>query len=45
MQVSRETVGGEAVMVLTVDASASAEVLERIAGEVQANVAVGVDLV
>jgi D-3-phosphoglycerate dehydrogenase len=45
MQVSRDAVGGEAVMVLTVDASATSEVLERIAGEVEANLAVGVDLV
>ena len=45
MQVSRDAVGGKAVMVLTVDASPGAEVLDRIAGEISADRAVGVDLV
>jgi D-3-phosphoglycerate dehydrogenase len=45
MQVSRDTVGGQAVMVLTVDASPGAEVLERIAQEIAADQVVGVDLV
>ena len=45
MQVSRDTVGGQAVMVLTVDASVGAEVLESIAQEITAAQVVGVDLV
>jgi D-3-phosphoglycerate dehydrogenase len=45
MQVSRDAVGGQAVMVLTVDATAGAEVLERISEEIDAEQVVGVDLV
>ena len=45
MQVSREAVGGEAVMVLTVDASPGLEVLDAIAAEIAAHQVVGVDLV
>ena len=45
MQVSREAVGGRAVMVLTVDASVGAEVLAAIAREIDADLVEGVDLV
>ena len=45
MQVSRDAVGGQAVMVLTVDASPGAEVLATIAGEIEASQVESVDLV
>lgn len=45
MQVSRDAAGGQAVMVLTVDASPSAQALAEIAQNVSATVAVAVDLV
>ena len=44
MQVSRQAVGGQAVMVLTVDAAAGSEVLASIATEIDATQVVGVDL-
>ena len=45
MQVSRDAVGGKAVMVLTVDATVGAEVLEAIARDIEADLVRGVDLV
>jgi D-3-phosphoglycerate dehydrogenase len=45
MQVARDAVGGQAVMVLTVDASPSADVLDTIRRDIQADQAVAVDLV
>ena len=45
MQVARDAVGGQAVMVLTVDASPAPEVLDTIRHEIQAGQAVAVDLV
>jgi D-3-phosphoglycerate dehydrogenase len=45
MQVSRDAVGGQAVMVLTVDASPGAEVLAGVAREVEADLVESVDLV
>ncbi|MGV1005730.1 MAG: phosphoglycerate dehydrogenase [Candidatus Nanopelagicales bacterium] len=45
MQVSRDMVGGQAVMVLTVDASPSAAALAEIAQSVSASVAVAIDLI
>ena len=45
MQVARETRGGQAVMVLTVDNSPSPEVLESIRTEIEADQAIAVDLV
>ncbi len=45
MQVSRASVGGDAVMVLTVDGSPGGEVLDVVAREVDADLVKGVDLV
>ena len=45
MQVSRDAVGGKAVMVLTVDASPGAEVLAGIARDIEADLVESVDLV
>ncbi len=44
MQVARDEVGGQAVMVLTVDASPGADVLATISAEIDAAQAVAVDL-
>ncbi len=45
MQVSRASVGGAAVMVLTVDGSPGSEVLDAVAHDVDADLVKGVDLV